>query len=617
MKKLYSLLLLSIITFTSATFAQTSVAVFPFASDSLVGFAVAERLSEALTESARAGEDVLVVEPIASLSLIPPLVIEGGFLSPLVLMGSGATANDPIRLAATHSGISLVRETLGVDIALAGNIVNTPETLNLELHMATARGNKLYTITAAETAPQDLVENVLSVLRYEAGLDLAVQSKEIDLSSSYGDYMSILGILSSGIAFDLIEGLDTLLEQDDAEASWAVLKDDLETVADGGAGSDPVRMTALAMLLNIDRDLTLDYFADLYESTGLPFAQLWYGSIKDEMNDEEAAAAAFKTAAADFDYGQTANVAYRTGRGLAEDTTDLVALSESETVSSLIAASFSAQATGEVDIERAALKRLARVAPSMVYPFERLSFIAFDKDDAQDAAEVLAIATDLDPESSLYWTNLGWAYYLIGFLGQSEEASLAAIEIDDTQNIAWFNLGLAQTVLGRLNDAMQSYRNAIIVDPEIEDEAIVDLVNALDLFPEEPSVHFALASLYEAEGNKEGAVEQFSTYVERATDTDFIGLANSRLMALTAPPAPIVITEGVKLSLAGISNPNGSYSPGDRLNAIFELYTEGVELPRSMNVSTQLLGADGEAIENSLNEQAISIPRHSSNRFRW
>ena len=612
-KKIYGFLLLSLMVLAPFAMAQktdaTSVAVYPFASDSIVGIAVSERLSEALMEASQAGEDLQVVEPLASLSLIPPLVIEGGFLSPLVLMGSGSAGNDPVRLAANFDGISMVRESLGVDVAVSGTIVNTPETLNLELFLSSETGAKRYTITAPETAPQELVDTVLSILRYEAGLELATQSKVIDLSSSYGDYISILGLLTSGIAFDLTEGLSTLLEQDDAEESWGVLKDDLEAVVAGDAGSDPIRMAALAMLLNIDRELTLDYFSDMYTETGLASAQLWYGSISDEMNDEAAATEAFKTAAAEFPYGKTANVAYRVGRGLTEDTSELTALSETGTASSLIAAAFSAQAIGETDIERVALKNLSRVSPSMLYSFERLSFIAFDKDDAQDAAEVLAIATDLAPDSSLYWTNLGWAYYLIGFLEDSEAASIAAIDIDAGQNIAWFNLGLAQVVTGRLDDAMESYRNAILIDPEIDDEAVKDLVNALDLFPNEPSIHFALASLYEAEGKKDDAIEQFAAYVEDASDTGFIGFANSRLMALTAPPAPITITEGVALSLAGISNPAATFSPGDRLNLNFELFTEGIELPTAVTVTTELLAASGNAIENSLNEQNVSIPR--------
>ena len=616
-QKIGSFLLLSLIgliVLTPLAMAQkaspTSVAVYPFASDSLIGIAVSERLSEALTE-ASLEEELLVIEPMASLSLVPPLVIEGGFLSPLILLGSGSSGTDPVRLAANHDGISLIRDTLGTDFAISGNIVNTPETLNLELYMATPDGGKRYTLSAPETAPQELVDNILTVLRYEAGLELAAQSKVIDLSTTYGDYISILGLLSSGIAFDLTEGLSTLLAQDDAEETWQVLKDDLEAVESGDAGSSPIRMAALAMLLNIDRDFTLDYFADMYEATGLAFSQLWFGAIQDEMNNDEAAAEAFKTAAADsgFAYGQTANTAYRIGRGVAEDTTELVALSESNTTSALIAAAFSAQAIGETDIERAALKQLTRVAPSMVYSFERLSFIAFDKDDAQDAAEVLAIATALEPQSSLYWTNLGWAYYLIGFLEDSETASMAALDIDKTQHIAWFNLGLAQTVTGRLNEAMQSYRNAILVDPEIDDEAVKDLVNALDLFPDEPSVHFALASLYDAEGKRDLAIEQFAAFVERADDTDYITLANSRLMALTAPPAPILISDGVELELAGISNPSASFSPGDRLNLNFELYTDGVELPTAVTVSTKLLAASGETIENSLNTQAVNIPR--------
>ncbi len=619
MKKLHfpSFIILSILLLTSlfqtalsqSALSSTSIAVYPFASDDLAGIAVSERLSEALLEASNAGEDLLVLEPLSSLSLVPPLVIEGGFLSPLVLLGSGAAANDPVRLAASYDGISLVRETLGVDIALSGSIINTPEMLNLELFVGKADSGRRYTITAKETEPQAMVDNILTVLRYETGLELAVQSKEIDLSTTYGDYLSLVGLLSSGIAFDFTEGLATLLEQDDAETNWNILKDDIEAVTNGDEGSDPIRMAALAMLLTTDRDITLEYFIDMYEATNLPLAQVWTASIYDELNDSDAAATAFETAAAEYPYGHTANVAYRTGRGLAENTTDLAELAEADTTSALIAAAFSAQAIDETDIERTALKNLARVSPSMIYPFERLSFIAFDKDDAQDAAEVLAVATNIDPDSSLYWTNLGWAYYLIGFLQDSENASATAIDLDNSQHIAWFNLGLAQTVTGRLGEAMESYRSAILLDPEIDDEAVKDLVNALELFPEEPSVHFALASLYEAEGNKDNAVEQFSAFVERSEQTDFVGLANSRLEALTAPPAPIVISSGIDLTLAGISNQDATFSPGDRLNAAFELYTDGVELPRSMNVTTELQDANGTVIENSQNEETVNIPR--------
>src|SRR5690606_31017184 len=138
----------------------------------------------------------------------------------------------------------------------------------------------------------------------------------------------------------------------------------------------------------------------------------------------------------------------------------------------LLAAAVTFEAAGGDERQEAALIALHRASPFLAYPLESLSYIYFDEENALRAVQVLTVAVELEPESSLYWTNLGWAWYLLGDLVRSEEASIRALSLDGTQSVAAYNLGLARTVTGRLEEALPAYEQALRFDPEVNDEAV-------------------------------------------------------------------------------------------------------------------------------------------------
>ena len=161
-------------------------------------------------------------------------------------------------------------------------------------------------------------------------------------------------------------------------------------------------------------------------------------------------------------------------------------------------------------------------------------------------------------------------------------------------------------VTGRLEEAMDAYRDALALDPDVDDAAVEDLENALELYPTEASIHYPLATLYEQEGRRDEAARQFSLYLQRGASPPFDGFARQRLKVLTAPPAPIEISDGVRLALGLNQLSAEGFQPGDRIVPTFELFTEGEELPKEIEVRLSV-EKDGEVLSEET--ATVSLPQ--------
>ncbi|MBS3933001.1 MAG: tetratricopeptide repeat protein [Truepera sp.] len=570
----------------------TSVAVYPFSGpDVILGTAVADRVAEGLVD------DALVIGVFPTPVLVPPLVAEEGFFNPLAFL------NERFEVAG-FDGAAMVRETLGVDIALTGSVTLTGERLRLDLYLATPERVTRYILRAPQGEPGRLAVQVLGILNREFDLPVDTDSTTIDLLTAYGDYVQALALLSGGFTAEALARLTQAVAAEEAEAHWQELLGHLQAWLAGGEVADPLLWAALELTRSpLDNPRAIAAFQALAAETEWPLAQLWVATLRASINDHPGARAAFEQAAR-YPYGLAARAVYRAVNRVESAHQDLTELVEIPERSALLGAQLAAQQLGETALEIEALALWSRVAPFMTYPFERRSFIAFDQDDALAAAQALVVAVSLAPESDLYWTNLGWAYYLLGFLERSERASLRALELNDQQYVAWYNLGLVQAVTDRLSEAMEAYQHALAIDPGVEDEAIVDLENALTLYPDQIGVHFALATLYEAEGRREEAATQFEQFLARGGGEPFAAQARQRIAVLRAPPPPLEITSDITLSLGARGPVTATFQPGDRLVARFELSTPGFELPSQVMVTLRLQDADLAALS-----QTVSIPR--------
>lgn len=574
----------------------SSVAVYPFSSqDVFVGVAVAERIADTLEEA------TTVFGPAVTPGLVPPLVVEDGFLNPMALLGlSGAALDSP-------NAVALLRDTLGTEMVISGGVSFAAEELVLSLLVATPEAVRSFQVTAPEDQPGLLAEKALTLLSSYYGFGAANADITIDLSGAYGNYIRAVALLGGGVVDEALGVLEAAISAE-ANPEWQSLLEDVQATRLGKVGENAALQAALSLSLpSFDTELISSYFDAVAAQGKLPAAYTWLGALAASEGNRAAAVQAFDEAAG-YPYGRAARAMYRAAEGLEGSRDDIQALADAEQRGALLGAVLAAQQLADTALEKQLLTRLTHEAPSFSYPFDRLSRIAFEENEPLVAAQALAVAVGLEPNNDIFWTNLGWSYYLLGLLDKSETASLHATELGGQPEVAWFNLGLVRTVEGRLAEAMTAYDQALALDPAVNDEAIVDLENALELYPNEAAVHFALATLYEAEGRREEAAAQFALYAELTEEGPYRARALQRVEILNAPPPPIELRafEDEGLFPGGVEA--APYHPGDRIYPTLELSTPGYELPSEVVLGLELLNEDGTPIENAALSQQIRIP---------
>ena len=574
--------------------------VYPFDSqDVLLGVALADEVATSLQRHA------VVIGPDVAPGAIPPVIVEGGFIS------IGRALGAPLFL--TPAGADLLRTGTGVDVAATGSVELRDSGALLRLSIAYDGGSRNVELTADLAQPERLAALAAALLR--GILD--------DVSNTvYGGYVRAVALISAGLVNDALVELTELVAAPDAPERAATLLADLDAALSGApvADASPSRLVRRALLSvaesGVEQDASQAAFEAMGTATGLPLADVWRGALAASVNDRLGAREALDRGSDGFAYGRAVRASFLLSRGSDEylaDVDELLAGGTGSGSAALLGVSIVAEVAGDDERERTSLLALSRAAPFMAYPLDRLSHIYFDDGDGRAAAEALAIAVELEPESDLYWTNLGWAYYLIGALDDSEEASTRALMLDGTQEVAAYNLGLVRAVTGRLEEALAAYQQALRADPAVNQEAIEDLENARGLYAGQSAVDYSLATLYEASGSRTDARRAYERFLRVAaadeTMAEYVTRARERAEALSAPLPPLVIADGLQLSLGPRGPTEGPYHAGDPLYPTFELSTPGDELPAEIDVTVSLLAAgadEGEALVEL--ESTVDIP---------
>lgn len=144
---------------------------------------------------------------------------------------------------------------------------------------------------------------------------------------------------------------------------------------------------------------------------------------------------------------------------------------------------------------QASARALAQAFPELPLAWEEVSFAAFDERRGEEAKEALRKALTLRPDHWLYWTNLGWAFYLSGDLPRALLASKRAVALRPNAT-AYYNLGLFRAIYGDFLGAKAAYDRALRLDEGEEfQEALKDLKER-----QEPLALFFQAYLAERAG---------------------------------------------------------------------------------------------------------------------
>lgn len=604
--------------------AGPQFAVFPFVSDDpRLGVAVADRLTHSFREAS--------IPPELALGLVPPLVLQAGnVLSPLDLLGDEGTGS---RFAA-----AFLRETLAVEAAVTGRVRLEGNGLELELFIARAGGARSFIFRAPAAFPERLLGQAQGALAGYAGLTPKPDARlSIDLSSPYGTFVDGLIALGSGFPEDATPLLNRAGAALRAEPRWRARADVLEELlTDRPQPQVRARVPLLAAVVALNtQPFEIDEVRRAFAASDLPLAALWQVILEAQSGDVAAARRGFGALTA-YPYGSVQALLYRynsersdpnsgpndpdsanPGAGspdvaatLKRDLQKLLA-ERPEALSVPIGGLFLAQGLGDADLELRLAGRLTELAPEFAYAYERLSQLAFDRDDPAAAAVALRTASRLEPQSDLYWTNLGWAYYLLGVLGESEAASRRAVAINPDEFIALYNLGLVEVVTGRLGVALETYAEATTRDLQGDDAldpaAVADLQAALALYPEVPGVHYALGTLLELVGEIDPAAAQFERYAARGRGPR-VAEARERVAVLRAPPPPLTITPGAQLGVGAAALAFAEYLPGDLLYARFELSTPGDALPVPLETAARLRDEDGNVVAETAQTERTPLP---------
>lgn len=583
-----------------------SLVVYPFESqDTLLGVAVADLVAGSLDANA------IVVGPDVAPSIIPPFVVQGGFINLLALVGPDAMTGP--------SGAALLRGAVGADVAVTGSIALADDGYHLDLIVEDAAGATRTMIAAGTDDTVVLARGAASVVAAALGVKAAPIEGPLDLSGAYGEYARALTLVGAGLPQDAAALLRSTARDTSLPPRAEALAEDLGSLFDGGneaggpSGARSARMAVLSLSLpTIDEMRSIERFQRMRQETGLPVADVWLGTLRSSVNDKAGATEAFDGAADAYAFGKVARAAFRLEGGSDGTDADLDAVMAGwpgggTGPAALLGVSVVEGQVPDADGELEALRALGHAAPFLTYPFERGSFLAFDADDPALAAELLAVAHALAPDQSLYATNLGWATYLLGDLRASERYSLEALDLDPSQYIAAYNLGLVRTVTGRLEEALRDYAGAMRNDPGIDDEAIHDLENARQRYPRQSAVWFSLANLYEADGRRLAARDAYQTYLERSgADAPLRAVAEQRVEALSGPAPSLQVYGAIEVLLGRRGTPAAPFHPGDTLYPSFELGTPGDALPRQMDVSLALLDADGASVASA--ERQVAVP---------
>jgi len=594
---------------TPTSAAPPTLLVYPFESqDVLLGVALADEVATALQQHA------IVIGPEVAPGAIPPIVVEGGFIS------IGRVLGAPLFL--TPAGADVLRTGTGVDVAATGSVELRDSGALLKLAVSYEGGSRNAELRTDLATPERLAALAAALLR---GIldDVAGSRGETpvvlpappslvgDFSNTvYGGYVRAIALLGAGLTDDALLELNELVTTPEAPERAATLLADVNAAL-AGAQSDGASLSSLVRraLLSVGTSgsnpaAAHQAFEAVTAATDLPLAHVWRGALAASVNDRIGAREALDLGAQagprPYEYGRAVRASFLHSRGseeYLEDIDEILAAGPAVGSAALLAVSLVSEVAGDVDRQRTALLALTRAAPFMAYPLDRLSHIYFDEGDGRAAAEVLAVAVELEPESDLYWTNLGWAYYLVGALEESEEASMRALMLDGSQEVAAYNLGLVRSVTGRLEEALASYQQALRVDPAVNQEALEDLEEARNLYPRQSAVNYALGMLYEANGTRSEARAAYERYVRQAAadagTADYLESARERLVALSAPLPPLVIETGLRVTLGSRGTDSAPYHAGDPLYPSFELSTPGDELPANVDVTLSLLPADG------------------------
>ncbi|MGQ9735193.1 MAG: tetratricopeptide repeat protein [Thermaceae bacterium] len=173
--------------------------------------------------------------------------------------------------------------------------------------------------------------------------------------------------------------------------------------------------------------------------------------------------------------------------------------------------------------------RLTEEAPYLAVAWEMASYAAFEEEDGARAKEALLEALKLSPDSALYWTNLGWAEYLLGQRARALLATKRALRLEESPT-PLYNLGFLNALYGNHLGARSAYNRALRLDEE--DEVNTAVEDWAKYEPNTPQGLFWRAYLLERAGRFGEAQALYRAFLEANPQSPLSPMAQRALQRL-------------------------------------------------------------------------------------
>ncbi len=251
----------------------------------------------------------------------------------------------------------------------------------------------------------------------------------------------------------------------------------------------------------------------------------------------------------------------------------------------------------------AVARNLTQLAPEMPLAWEELSFVAFGENNAPLAKEALERAASLLPEKNLYWTNLGWAYYLQGDYARSVRASLRALRLEaqarEEYAVPAYNLGLVRARYGDHLGAREAYNLALRVDEGSELEAALkDLQET-----QETRLEFWQGYLAERAGLREQAMGHYRGFLQNHPQSPLAAWAHRAIRQMAEAKTTLSLQ---RLMLRAEDLEARPFAAGE---AVFpQVSLEGFPYLGAATLVTRLLDAQGQLLQSASKAVAVRPP---------
>ncbi|GIW36227.1 MAG: hypothetical protein KatS3mg073_0372 [Meiothermus sp.] len=248
----------------------------------------------------------------------------------------------------------------------------------------------------------------------------------------------------------------------------------------------------------------------------------------------------------------------------------------------------------------AVARQLTELAPEMPLAWEELSFVAFDENNPALAKEALERAAALLPEKNLYWTNLGWAYYLLGDYARSIRASQRSLKLEAQSRqeyaVPAYNLGLVRALYSDFLGAREAYNLALRVDEGEEFKAALkDLQEA-----SAPRLAFWQGYLAERAGLWEQALGHYQSFLQNHPRSPLAAWAQRAIRQMAGAKTSVSLQ---RLMLRADDLEARPFAAGE---AVFpQVNIERVPYLASGTLVTRLLDAQGQVLQSASKAVAV------------